>query len=129
MGRTLCLWRTTVRTTLWLRCVNIDLNTEWPYGSARIGCCFTGSKLLHHAASLHVMHMQPPGTTTEPLALADDLRLVRKNYLLKHFLPVSPSTFNRWISTGKFPAGVLVSKGIRVWPLWQVKQWLTEKRS
>ncbi len=50
--------------------------------------------------------------------------LLRKWQIIPGLIPVSVSTFNRWVSTGKFPPGVLVSPQIRVWSQAEVVQWL-----
>ncbi|MDG0853860.1 helix-turn-helix transcriptional regulator [Roseateles sp.] len=65
----------------------------------------------------------------DPQTVDEDLRLVRKSYLLKYVLPVSKATFNRWLATGRFPSGVLLSDRIRVWSLQEVKQWLASNLS
>ena len=50
--------------------------------------------------------------------------LLRKCQIIPGLIPVSKSTFDRWVSTGKFPPGVLVSPQIRVWRQEEVVQWL-----
>lgn len=51
-------------------------------------------------------------------------RLLRRAQIIPERVPVSKSTFNRWVSTGRFPPGTLTSPRVRVWLEEEVVQWL-----
>lgn len=50
-------------------------------------------------------------------------RLLRKWQIVPHLIPVSRSTFDRWVSLGWFPRGFLLSPRVRVWWASDVEQW------
>lgn len=52
------------------------------------------------------------------------VRLLRKGQIVPHLIPVSRSTFNRWLRSGKFPPGFLLSPRIRVWAERTVLEWM-----
>lgn len=52
-----------------------------------------------------------------------DIRLLSEKQILE-LIPVSKSTFQRWIDDGKFPAGFKVSKRISLWRSEDVRQWI-----
>lgn len=54
---------------------------------------------------------------------SNDLRLLRERQILE-LIPVSRSTFRRWIKIGRFPAGFKVSERITVWCSYVVFDWI-----
>ena len=54
---------------------------------------------------------------------SNDLRLLRESQILQ-LIPVSRSTFRRWVKVGKFPAGFKVSERITMWPAYVVWDWI-----
>lgn len=54
---------------------------------------------------------------------SNDLHLLRESQILK-LIPVSRSTFRRWVKAGEFPAGFKVSERITMWPSHVVSDWI-----
>ncbi|WP_041390451.1 helix-turn-helix transcriptional regulator [Polaromonas sp. JS666] len=54
---------------------------------------------------------------------SNDLRLLRESQILE-LIPVSRSTFRRWVKAGKFPAGFKVSERITMWYSYVVFDWI-----
>jgi len=52
-----------------------------------------------------------------------NLRLLREDQILE-LIPVSKSTFRRWIKIERFPAGFKISERITVWPSHVVFDWI-----
>lgn len=53
-----------------------------------------------------------------------ELTLLKRRQVLC-MVPVCASTLKRWIKAGHFPAGVLASRGMRLWTLDEVLAWRT----
>lgn len=54
----------------------------------------------------------------------DAVRLLRAKQILEDYVPVGRATLRRWVVTGHFPRGRLISPGVRVWTMEELKQWL-----
>lgn len=54
---------------------------------------------------------------------ADKRSLLREEQILE-LIPVSKSTFRRWIQNGHFPQGIKLTERIRVWPSEVVHAWI-----
>ncbi|CAN7493946.1 helix-turn-helix transcriptional regulator [Polaromonas sp. LjRoot131] len=52
-----------------------------------------------------------------------DLSLLRERQILQ-LIPVSQSTFRRWVKDGKFPAGFKITGRITVWRSCVVFDWI-----
>ena len=61
-------------------------------------------------------------TAVAPVTSSD--RLLRKWQIIPALIPVSSSTFDRWVRAGRFPSGTLVSPRVRVWPLEEIQEWM-----
>ncbi len=56
------------------------------------------------------------------------LSLLRESQILR-LIPVSRSTFRRWIKEGKFPAGVKVTERISMWHSYVVFDWIRNPKT
>lgn len=56
-----------------------------------------------------------------------DLRLLRESQILQ-LIPVSRSTFRRWVKAGQFPGGFKVSERIMMWPSHVVLDWIKQRQ-
>lgn len=54
-----------------------------------------------------------------------DLTLMRETQILE-LIPVSRSTFRRWVKSGKFPPGMKITERIRVWHRYLVLAWIKD---
>jgi len=52
-------------------------------------------------------------------------KLLRESQILA-LIPVSKSTFRRWVSSGEFPQGFKVSERIVVWRSEDVHNWISQ---
>ncbi len=54
-----------------------------------------------------------------------NLSFLRESQILQ-LIPVSKSTFRRWINEGKFPRGIKLSPRITVWLSADVYEWISK---
>jgi predicted DNA-binding transcriptional regulator AlpA len=63
---------------------------------------------------------------SDPLE-SSELGFLRMSDLLR-LIPVSLATLKRWMRDGRFPRGVLVSRGVRLWSVEDVNAWRARLR-
>lgn len=66
---------------------------------------------------------------TTPVTQLPTTGYLRKAQLLGTIVPVSESTFWRWVRSGRFPAAVKLSPGVTAWRAEDVRAWLDKQSS
>ena len=94
-----------------------------PFGEITVEL-FIFSPLTQHVASLRLTSKATIMMKKEESA---DLSLVREGQILQ-LIPVSRSTFRRWIKAGKFPAGFKITERITMWRSYVVFDWIKTQK-